>query len=69
MPVSTPDKCRKLALRQEDGGCMARDNKVVTYEQADGRSAKTGATQDQVEALRKTGKLQAVRRVRMWRNH
>lgn len=48
---------------------MARDNKVVTYEQANGKPAITGATQDQVEALRKAGKLHSVRRVRMWRNH
>lgn len=43
---------------------MAKDNKVVTYKQANGQSAMTGATQKQVEALREAQRLQAVRRVR-----
>ena len=43
---------------------MAKDNKVVTYKQANGTSAMTGATQRQVEALRAADRLQAVRRVR-----
>ena len=47
---------------------MAKDNKVVTYTQGDGRTAKTGATQAQVDALRKAGALQEVRRVRQFRH-
>lgn len=43
---------------------MAKDNKVVTYKQANGTSAMTGATQRQVEALRDGGHLESVRRVR-----
>jgi len=44
---------------------MATSNKVVTYKQAKGGSAMTGATQQQVEALRKAGRLESVRRVRI----
>lgn len=44
---------------------MAKNNKVVTYKQANGQSAMTGATQKQVEALREADRLEAVRRVRL----
>lgn len=44
---------------------MSKDNKVVTYKQAKGGSAMTCATQKQVEALRKAGRLESVRRVRI----
>jgi len=43
---------------------MGKDNKVVTYKQASGRSAITTATQEQVKALRDAGRLESVRRVR-----
>jgi hypothetical protein len=43
---------------------MAKDNKVVQYKQASGKSAVTTATQQQVEALRKANRLESVRRVR-----
>lgn len=43
---------------------MAKDNKVVTYKSPKHGSATTTATQAQVEALRKAGALEAVRRVR-----
>jgi len=48
---------------------MAKDNKVVTYKQASGHSAKTTATQKQIEQLRATGRLESVRRVRSERKH
>lgn len=44
---------------------MAKGNKVVTYKQADGKSAMTGATQQQVDQLRNAGRLESVRRVRL----
>jgi hypothetical protein len=43
---------------------MAKENKVVQYKQASGKSAMTTASQKQVEALRKAGRLESVRRVR-----
>jgi len=43
---------------------MAKDNKVVQYKQASGRSAMTTATQKQIEQLRAAGRLESVRRVR-----
>lgn len=43
---------------------MAKDNKVVTYRQASGKSAMTLATDKQVKQLRDAGRLEAVRRVR-----
>jgi hypothetical protein len=46
---------------------MAKDNKVVQYKQASGKSAQTGASQKQVEQLREAGRLESVRRVRQFR--
>lgn len=43
----------------------AKDNKVVTYKQRSGKSAVTGATQQQVDQLCATGRLESVRRVRI----